>query len=140
MPSVGKYIYELKKEDLTTVITNAYSLGTRIDLTIPQDPVPNNGLKGSLGAIKIIGAVKDVAAKTMDVIVTYNQSGSDVLLGQETATITDAPTGGGWGFHIDYRSLILTYPKDHPEGTVSIFMRTNNATATVNDVHFIWES
>ena len=90
--------------------------------------------------VAIIGAVKDVAAKTMDVIITYNQSGSVVLLGQETATITDAPTGGGWGFHIDYRSLILTNPKDHPEGTVSIFMRTNNATATVNDVHFIWES
>lgn len=140
MPSVGRYIYELKDETLSTVITSAYSLLTRIDLPIPIDPVPNNALKGMLGAVKVIGPVKDPAAKTMDVIITYNQAGTDVLFGQETATITDAPVGGGWGFHIDYGSLMLTYPKDHPEGTISIFMRTNNSTATVSDVHFIWES
>jgi len=139
MPSVGKFINEIRYTGAPVTFTNAYNAATRIDLPIPIDPVPNYGFVGQLGTIKISGDVKDVAAKDLYVTVCYDQGGTEIFFGEELLTISDAVAGGGWGTHYDYRSLIYSRPEDHPQGTVSIFMRTNNGTANVTDVHFIWE-
>lgn len=140
MPSVGRYIYKVCYTGLPVIFDVAYNAALRIDIAIPIDPVPNNALKGMLGTIKIIGSVKDAATKDLWVTVCYDQAGTNIMFGEETGTITPAVTGTKWVLHIDYNSLMWTMPKDHPEGTVSIFIRTNNGHATVTDLDFIWES
>jgi len=138
MASNGKYIHKLDSNASATVFTNAYTLGKQKNLVVPTEP-GLDGITGRVSVIRLDGTVHDPAAKTVYVIVTYDQAGTHVWLEERSVDITHAPFGTGWGAVITYESLVRLLPSECPEGTISIFVKTDNATATCNEARFLWE-
>ena len=138
MASAGKYIHKIDSNATSTVFTNAYTLGRQKNLVVPSEP-GLDGITGRVSVIRLDGTVKDPAAKTVFVTVTYDQAGTHVWLEEQSVNITAAPFGTGWGAVIKYESLARVLPSECPEGTISIFVKTDNATATCSEARFLWE-
>tara|TARA_R110000822_G_scaffold190422_2_gene329161 strand:+ start:2282 stop:2731 length:450 start_codon:yes stop_codon:yes gene_type:complete len=143
----GKVVTRLTAaQTVPLVITNVYSLPTKIDIPVPYFPgpgIPFPTLSGKFSVLRIYGSVKDAAATSLFVTTTFDQAGLVPWLEESSAAITVSPfggAGGSWTCGIKLDELFVLNWKDlDANGTFSIFLKTNNQTATVTDVHFLYE-
>lgn len=140
MSSTERKVHKLVDSPDTVSLTTAYALTARKDLTVPTGP-GLDGITGRISCVRLYGDAHSPSCKTVSIIITYNQAGTDPWLVERTADITSAPFGGSsWAAVIQYEVLGRLTPSECPEGTVSVFMKVDSGTATCNDCHFLWEN
>lgn len=126
------------------VLTNVYDVATRITLQVPYFPgygIPFPTMTGKLSVIRAYGSVKDAAATELSCIVTFDQLGAKPWLTEEMGAITTSPLGAGsWtcGIKID-ELFAYSWQDADPSGTITIFLKTNNQTATITHLHFVYQ-
>ena len=139
MGAAAKYVHKLTDSPATVSLTTAWQATGRKDITVPST-VGMDGICGKIGCVRLYGLDHSAAAKEVFIIVTYNQAGNLIWLGEQSALLTHSMfSGTEWQAHVKYDILGSIKPSECPEGTISIFAKLDGGTADWNDAHFLWE-